>query len=105
MKSSPYRSVAYRAQPFRDAIVKTDEKSNEITAIPKLLRALEIKGCIVTIDAAAGCQKNIAAQIRSQEADYVLALKGNQAILFGMILVYNPDKPGRGAKNQSISSH
>ena len=60
--------------------VKTDEKSNEITAIPKLLRALEIKGCIVTIDAA-GCQKNIAAQIRSQEADYVLALKGNQGAL------------------------
>ncbi|MCP5020031.1 MAG: ISAs1 family transposase [Ketobacter sp.] len=60
--------------------VKTDEKSNEITAIPKLLRALEIKGCIVTIDAA-GCQKNIAAQIRSQGADYVLALKGNQGNL------------------------
>ncbi len=60
--------------------VKTDEKSNEITAIPKLLRALEIKGCIVTIDAA-GCQKNIAAQIRSQDADYVLALKGNQGNL------------------------
>lgn len=60
--------------------VKTDEKSNEITAIPKLLRALEVKGCIVTIDAAS-CQKSIAAQIRSQEADYVLALKGNQGTL------------------------
>lgn len=60
--------------------VKTDEKSNEITAIPKLLQSLEIKGCIVTIDAA-GCQKNIAAQIRSQDADYVLALKGNQGNL------------------------
>ena len=60
--------------------VKTDEKSNEITAIPKLLQALDIKGCIVTIDAA-GCQKNIAANIRSQEADYVLALKGNQGNL------------------------
>ena len=60
--------------------VKTDEKSNEITAIPKLLRALEINGCIVTIDAA-GCQKKIAAQIRSQGADYVLALKGNQGNL------------------------
>lgn len=60
--------------------VKTDEKSNEITAIPKLLRALEVKGCIVTIDAA-GCQKGIATQIRSQGADYVLALKGNQGNL------------------------
>ena len=60
--------------------VKTDEKSNEITAIPKLLQALEINGCIVTIDAA-GCQKKIAAQIRSQGADYVLALKGNQGTL------------------------
>ena len=60
--------------------VKTDEKSNEITAIPKLLRVLEIEGCIVTIDAA-GCQKNIAAQIRSQGGDYLLALKGNQGNL------------------------
>jgi predicted transposase YbfD/YdcC len=60
--------------------VKTDEKSNEITAIPKLLRTLEINGCIVTIDAA-GCQKKIAAQIRAQGADYVLALKGNQGNL------------------------
>ena len=60
--------------------VKTDEKSNEITAIPKLLAALEINGCIVTIDAA-GCQKKIAAQIRGQQADYILALKGNQGNL------------------------
>ena len=60
--------------------VKTDEKSNEITAIPKLLRALEIEGCIVTTDAT-GCQKNIAAQIRSQGGEYLLALKGNQGNL------------------------
>ena len=60
--------------------VKTDEKSNEITAIPELLRVLEIEGCIVTIDAA-GCQKNIAAQIRAQGGDYLLALKGNQGNL------------------------
>lgn len=57
--------------------VKTDAKSNEITAIPELLRVLQLKGCIVTIDAA-GCQKNIAENIRAQDADYVLALKGNQ---------------------------
>ena len=58
--------------------VKTDDKSNEITAIPELLRSLALKGCIVTIDAA-GCQKKIANQIREQDADYVLALKGNQS--------------------------
>lgn len=56
--------------------VKVDEKSNEITAIPELLRLLDLKGCIVTIDAM-GTQKNIAAEIVEAEADYVLALKGN----------------------------
>ena len=59
---------------------KTDEKSNEITAIPKLLEMLELNGCIVTIDAM-GCQKKIAEKIIDREADYVLALKGNQAIM------------------------
>lgn len=58
--------------------VKVDDKSNEITAIPELLRVLDIKGCIVTIDAM-GCQKEIAAQIAGKQADYVLALKGNHA--------------------------
>jgi len=53
----------------------TEEKSNEITAIPKLLEVLELKGCIVTIDAM-GCQKAIAEQIVTQGADYVLGLKG-----------------------------
>lgn len=57
--------------------VKVDEKSNEITAIPKLLRALELQGCIVTIDAM-GCQKKIAREIIEADADYCLALKGNQ---------------------------
>lgn len=60
--------------------VKTDEKSNEITAIPKLLKLLQIEGCIVTIDAM-GCQKTIAKEIVDQNADYVLALKGNQESL------------------------
>jgi len=61
--------------------VKVEDKSNEISAIPQLLALLELSGCIVTIDAM-GCQKEIAAQIVSQEADYVLALKGNQRGLF-----------------------
>jgi predicted transposase YbfD/YdcC len=58
--------------------VACEEKSNEITAIPELLRLLNLKGCTVTIDAM-GCQKEIAAQIREQKAHYVLALKGNQS--------------------------
>ena len=57
--------------------VKVDEKSNEITAIPKLLEVLALKGCIVTIDAM-GCQRDIAENIISKEADYILAVKGNQ---------------------------
>jgi predicted transposase YbfD/YdcC len=55
----------------------TDEKSNEITAIPRLLELLDLHGAIVTIDAM-GCQKEIAAKIRERGGDYVLAVKGNQ---------------------------
>lgn len=58
----------------------TAEKSNEITAIPKLLELLELKGCIVTIDAM-GCQTAIAKQIVDQKGDYVLGLKNNQPLL------------------------
>lgn len=57
--------------------LKVDEKSNEITAVPQLLRVLELAGCIVTADAM-GCQKKIAKEIIEADADYVLALKGNQ---------------------------
>ena len=60
--------------------VKVDEKSNEITALPALLEVLALKGCIVTIDAM-GCQTEIVHTIVAQEADYVLALKGNQGTL------------------------
>lgn len=56
--------------------LKVEDKSNEITAIPQLIRVLELAGCIVTIDAM-GCQKKIAREIREADADYVLALKGN----------------------------
>jgi len=61
--------------------IKVDDKSNEITAIPQLLDLLEISGCIVTIDAM-GCQREIVKKIRDKDADYVLALKGNQGTLF-----------------------
>lgn len=57
--------------------IKTEEKSNEITAIPMLLELLEIKGCVVTIDAM-GCQTSIAEKIIEKQADYVLAVKDNQ---------------------------
>jgi predicted transposase YbfD/YdcC len=57
-----------------------DAKSNEITAIPELIKNLEISGAIVTIDAM-GCQKEIAAVIRNADADYVLAVKDNQPTL------------------------
>lgn len=59
---------------------KVDDKSNEITAIPSLLEVLELKGCIVTIDAM-GCQKEIAEAIVDKGADYILAVKGNQQFL------------------------
>jgi predicted transposase YbfD/YdcC len=73
--------------------VKTEEKSNEITAIPELLKLLDIKGSIVTIDAM-GCQHKIASAIRDKEADYLLSLKGNQGSLHDDIieLFDNPPK-------------
>jgi predicted transposase YbfD/YdcC len=61
--------------------VKVDDKSNEITAIPQLLQALEVSGCIVTMDAI-GCQTEIAETIIGKQADYVLSLKENQGHLF-----------------------
>jgi hypothetical protein len=64
------------------AQVAVAEGSNEIPAIPALLQLLVLRGCIVTIDAI-GCQTAIAAAIREQGADYVLALKENQEGLFG----------------------
>ncbi len=57
------------------------EKSNEITAIPELLRLVDVEGGIITIDAM-GCQKAIAAEVIDRKADYVLGLKGNQETLF-----------------------
>jgi predicted transposase YbfD/YdcC len=67
------------------------EKSNEITAIPELLRRVDTKGAIITIDAM-GTQKAIAAQIIEGEADYVLALKGNQDTLHQAVIDYIDEK-------------
>jgi predicted transposase YbfD/YdcC len=60
--------------------LKVADKSNEISAIPELLKLLDVQGCIVTIDAI-GTQKEIATSIIERHADYILALKGNQAHL------------------------
>jgi predicted transposase YbfD/YdcC len=60
--------------------VKVDRKSNEITAIPELIESLDLKGAIVTIDAM-GTQHAIANMIIEKEANYILALKGNQGTL------------------------
>jgi len=67
--------------------VACDDKSNEITAIPELLRLVDVRGAIITIDAM-GTQKAIATQIVDQKADYVLALKGNQGALYDAVIAY-----------------
>lgn len=70
--------------------LKVDEKSNEITAIPKLLQLLNVKGAVVTIDAM-GCQKEIAKTITEQGADYVLALKDNHPTLAEAVTLFLND--------------
>jgi predicted transposase YbfD/YdcC len=81
--------------------VKTDEKSNEITAIPELLRLLDISGCIVTIDAM-GCQKAIAKQIIDQKGDYLLALKGNQSGLHEAVEAVFQEADNAGYKDYPV---
>ena len=71
--------------------VACEEKSNEITAIPELLRLVDIKGAIITIDAM-GTQKAIASQIIESEADFVLALKGNQETLHQAVIDYTNEQ-------------
>lgn len=84
--------------------VKVDDKSNEITAIPKLLKMLEISGCIVTIDAM-GCQKDIASEIKDRGADYVLALKGNQGNLYDDVKLFLDDCIENGFDEFQYSFH
>ena len=74
--------------------VEVPDKTNEITAVPQLLRALELAGCIVTLDAM-GCQKEIAREIREADAHYVLALKGNQGQTYEEIRSYLDDAVAR----------
>jgi predicted transposase YbfD/YdcC len=70
--------------------IATDAKSNEITAVPKLLEMLSLKGCIVTVDAL-NCQRDIASQIVDQGGDYALALKGNQGTLHNDVRTFLDD--------------
>ncbi len=73
---------------------KVRNKSNEITVVPELLRALELAGCIVTADAL-HCQKHIAREIVEADADYVLALKGNQGTAYAEVKVFLDDAIAR----------
>ena len=83
---------------------KVDEKSNEIVAIPKLLNMLSLEGAIVTIDAM-GCQKEIARQIVNKNADYVLALKGNQGALREDVELFAAEQKANGFKDTAVSQH
>jgi predicted transposase YbfD/YdcC len=76
---------------------KVRDKSNEITVVPELLRTLELAGCIVTADAL-HCQKTIAREIVEADADYVLALKGNQGTAFQEVKSFLDDAVRRSAK-------
>jgi predicted transposase YbfD/YdcC len=81
---------------------KTAEKSNEITAIPILIKMLDLSGSIVTIDAM-GCQKKIASSIIEKKADYVLSLKENQPQLYGDIKLYMDDIILSSKENEAFS--
>jgi predicted transposase YbfD/YdcC len=83
---------------------KVAEKSNEITAIPELLNLLALKGAVVTIDAM-GCQKEIAQTIIEKEADYVLALKGNQGTLSDDVELFFAEQKACDFKDTAVSRH
>ncbi|MBB3391939.1 putative transposase YbfD/YdcC [Rhizobium sp. BK275] len=71
--------------------VTVSEKSNEITAIPKLIDMLSIQGAVVTIDAM-GCQREVACKIIDKQADYILALKGNQGTLHDDVKLFGAEQ-------------
>lgn len=85
------------------AVDALPDKSNEITAIPRLLEQLELAGAIISIDAM-GCQKRIAKAIADQKADYVLALKGNHPRLYEDATCWldAQDRQGRGDRTESV---
>lgn len=84
--------------------VAAGAKSNEAAAIPRLIELLDLKGCIVTIDAA-GCQKDVAAQIVAKDADYVLALKENQPTLYEQVADYFLQQIGEESPGGKMRCH
>ena len=86
--------------------VAVDEKSNEITAVPKLLEMLSLKGCIVTADAL-NCQRAIAAKVTEQGGDYVLALNGNQGSLYDDVRSFldDPEWPAEAGHTTVDGEH
>jgi predicted transposase YbfD/YdcC len=83
------------------AQIATDAKSNEITAVPKLLKLLTLKGAIVTTDAL-NCQRAIAAQIVEQKGDYALALKGNQGTLHDDVVLLLDDPELKASRTRPL---
>ena len=83
------------------AQIATDAKSNEITAVPKLLEMLSLKGTIVTVDAL-NCQREIAQKIVDQGGDYALALKGNQGTLYDDVIRYFGDPASKTATAKPV---
>jgi predicted transposase YbfD/YdcC len=85
--------------------VATDQKSNEITAIPELLKLLDIKGCLITTDAM-GCQTDIVADIIARKGDYLLAVKGNQKGLYlSMKALFNDETIERDTNISENKGH
>jgi predicted transposase YbfD/YdcC len=85
--------------------VKTDDKSNEITAVPELLDMLFIKGCIVTVDAMNTQKDTVKKIVKENKADYVVVLKENHPILYGEVQEYFLDEEKNGFKNEKIESY
>src|SRR3954447_4983614 len=84
--------------------VVVDQKSNEITAIPKLLDLLDVSGCLVSIDAM-GCQAEVAEKIIEGKADYVLAVKANQPTLHEGVVGFFLDQMGDDFARVKVSRH
>jgi predicted transposase YbfD/YdcC len=84
--------------------VKVADKSNEIVAIPALLDMLAVEGAVVTIDAM-GCQRDIARKIIDKKADYILALKGNQATLREDVELFATEQKANGFKDTEVTQH
>ncbi len=83
---------------------KVDKKSNEITAIPELIKVLDIAGCIVTIDAI-GCQKEIVNLISQKDGDYIIALKKNQKNLYESVELLFKEAISKRNKGENTSHY